>query len=447
MTCAETLSLPEGLHQNDRLARKWANAGLVRFHLQKKEEMAFTPCALSEDRTHPQAAVADPLPLPHEAQQLLWDGIFFDRSDWVELALFQGVSPDVEYEPGITAIFAAAHLNRTYSVQLFARYGASYYYSHRWDGGPAGEIDLDFVDYYEPMDCAIQHRNFEMMRVLRTLPVMQGWEPRCDDRPCDRGWDWATQLAEKGDFTILSALVQADLLTGNSDPRLASWCTERALEIAKAIKALTHDKRARLATPPRIKLLSSNLLRNKYGCKELPGAIVRIALQCDPYLRLPHSGESADLHWQDALPRYYAPGSYYSRVRFSDTMMVELCHIYDPEYDQPSYTLSNAIVYVAASSVELDQFAQTRSPPEMVARFIKALVARDSNEVGALLRRGVQLDFPWREHENVLRFIQECMKDEGLAAVIAEAAEVGLASGLRSDHANEVNSDSVGHGE
>lgn len=409
--------------------------------------MAFTPCVFSDGRTHSQAAVADPLPLPHEAQQRLWDGIFFDRSDWVELALSQGVSPDVEYEPGITAIFAAAHLNRTYSVQLLARYGAAYYYSHQWDGRPADEIDLDFVDYYEPMDCAIEHRNFEMMRVLRTLPVMRGWVSRCDERPCDRGWDWATQLAEKGDFTVLSTLIQADLLIGNSDPRLASWCAERALEIAKAIKALTHDKWAKLATPPRIKLLSSNLLHNKYGCKEVPGTIVRIALQCDPYLRLPRSEGSADLHWQNALPRYHAPGSYYRRVTFSDTMMVELCHIYDPEYDQPSYTLSNAIVYVAASSEDLDQFAQTRSPPEMVAKFINALVARDSVEAGALLRRGVQLDFPWREHDNALRFIQDCLKDEGLAAVIAEAGEVGFASSPRSNRANKVNSESVGQGE
>jgi hypothetical protein len=361
---------------------------------------------------------------PHEEEQLLWDGILFDRSDWLEHALSLGVSPDTEFEIGITAVFVAAYLNRTRCVQLLADYGASYYYRHQWDRGPASVIELDFVDYGEPMECAIEHRNYALVRALRVMP----WRLEGDNRyteKCDRCWDYALSLAEQGDAVLLDEMILADLLSGDTgeDRLLHVWCKDYVPNLRQIMEPFFRRIKRENCDPPKVRLLPQTLLLNKHqaGLKLPP--FIRVALHLDYEVHdLPNdSGDVAMLNWgrPPFLPRCCNLYSYFERFTLSETVLVERIYIEDLEY---CWKQTDVTLFITHTPTELRHFTMSRSYAKIVKRFVESLLNKDIQAIEEVLRGGVQLDFPLRGYDNLLSLAKHILNDHPIVGVIEGAA-------------------------
>lgn len=140
--------------------------------------------------------------------RMLWDGLLFDREDWLEHAFASGADPNAMYNDTLPAIFVAAYLGRSRAVAMLARHGAEYPpHPIIYQSDAEEALEIDTSECSEPAIWAIRHDDMGMLQTLLGLP----WKDVVvDEEPVnDGGCAYAAKLAEKGHPQWLIKIVEA----------------------------------------------------------------------------------------------------------------------------------------------------------------------------------------------------------------------------------------------
>lgn len=313
---------------------------------------------------------------------LLWDGLRFDRSDWVDEALSRGISPKIKDSAGVPAIHVAAYLNRSRSVDLLAQSGAIYpVYSEPYSMLNYAEFSTEKIQEYgtTPLRCAILHNN---LPVFRTLMKMDG----ASDRSIE-AWDSISDLIHvtgRGDIFAEMAMTEAVKQLG--------WEHKPAGELSSLSDGL--NKLALCLTgyefAPTFHDFDTKMpQRGNVRDPDHP-AIKRIHIRFDEgafSTGLPDGHEYVPVDLQTESDA----SSYIMRARISETALIEGDAWYSYN-DGDVRSAASMTVFYCEEKAAMDRFVATRASVDNVAAYLAAVSRNDIDVVKECLKQGVDPD-------------------------------------------------------
>jgi hypothetical protein len=344
------------------------------------------------------AAPAHTMALPED---WLWDGIFFDRPDWIEEAMAAGTSPDTCYDEDVCAVFVAVLLGRPAALRVLASYGATY---------PSARIGfprfVPFIEPYavcdlgEPADAAIDRGDTGMLRSLLSLQAStrQFYDGQA---PVDRGWSYAVSNAKRGEETALREILRCRL--GELQDGLGEGI-EALVAGAVLLLRLLDNAGAR---PARIRRIDD--LRPADGDPRVATAqnIFRVGFRFDRNVKLPRScprAQRARTAIADAsLALVDEPLTLdFTRVPLSETAFVEITEV-DHSDMQTKFGYMDVGLFAASSPEAMARFLGSRSDTHDMARFLAALFEGHQEAVQNSLACGIDTDVASWEPKNLQR--------------------------------------------
>jgi hypothetical protein len=317
----------------------------------------------------------------------LWDGLCFDRSDWVEEALVRGVSPDFRDKNNVPALYVAAYLNRTRAVELLVLAGAAFPntdkpfqmapYAHLMHGADlSGAIDALF--------CAMLHNNIPMYRAL--MSAAAPWEKDYDNLKI-RAWSYLSETVfrtGKADIFVELATEQAVAQLGWADkpepeienlrralrglaPCLTGY--ENAIKFKPAETKLPQAGEVRAPDHPTIKRIYVDAEGAEFG-KGLPDDAEHI------FVDIETGGDAS----------YYIV-----RARIADTVLIEGSEYHRVD-KHDSYLNADFFIFYCDDKADMDRFVASRTDVKLLAKFLEAADADDIDTVHECLAQGINPD-------------------------------------------------------
>jgi hypothetical protein len=374
----QTLSLPE----MDRDPAADADPACFTFPESELADMGAD--AFHDDANTPSAAAFT---------SLIWDGLFFDRADWVDQALAAGASANTEDDDELSVLSVAAHLNRTRSVELLAQYGATYPNGRSYYFRDHAVLGPDIIDMEEPVNSAIDHANMPMMQTLLLLP----WS----DHPygssaevSDRGWQSALYKLESRNAAYLMEIIKLAVLKTSDatawDTKL--WCDMHASQSEAGIRALFTRIQNGGTDQPAMRALPYNGMYGigfRFSHTTFVGAVDQA---------------SARLLLQKSFVLIDEPADVcFKRTRLTDTCVAEFIAVNQSDLEF-SFFYTDVGLFFAETSAAMDHWMAARADADTMAEWLVALHDGDMETASTLMTNGVDLDIPLWQAPGATRY-------------------------------------------